>query len=66
MFALLAHNKALTPVAPLVESEPIPELVAQLSQEVYNTDLLPLLVSNIAKFEFEVQSHEICKPLRSQ
>ncbi|KAJ3056826.1 mo25 protein [Rhizophlyctis rosea] len=37
------------------ESEPIPELVAQLSQEVYNTDLLPLLVSNIAKFEFEAK-----------
>ncbi|TPX33034.1 hypothetical protein SmJEL517_g03979 [Synchytrium microbalum] len=37
------------------ESEPIPELVAQLSQEVYNSDLLTLLVTNIAKFDFEAK-----------
>ncbi|KAJ3292957.1 mo25 protein [Borealophlyctis nickersoniae] len=37
------------------ESDPVPELVAQLAQEVYNSDLLPLLVGNIAKFEFEAK-----------
>ncbi|KAI3657813.1 hypothetical protein MP638_001952 [Amoeboaphelidium occidentale] len=37
------------------ESEPVPELVSQLSQEVYQNDLLQLLVSNISKFEFEAK-----------
>ncbi|KAJ3068525.1 mo25 protein [Quaeritorhiza haematococci] len=37
------------------ENDPSPELVAQLSQEVYNNDLLPLLVTNISKFEFEAK-----------
>ncbi|KAJ3189146.1 Calcium-binding protein 39 [Gaertneriomyces sp. JEL0708] len=37
------------------ESDPIPEQVAQLSQEVYNNDLLPALVQNISKFEFEAK-----------
>ena len=36
------------------ESEPSPELVAQLSQEVYQNDLLQLLVQNIQRFDFEV------------
>ncbi|KAI9101235.1 Mo25-like protein [Phlyctochytrium arcticum] len=37
------------------ESEPVPEQVAQLSQEVYNNDMLPSLVQNISKFEFEAK-----------
>ncbi|KAI8807194.1 Mo25-like protein [Cladochytrium replicatum] len=37
------------------ENDPVPELVAQLSQEVYNSDLLPSLVKNIAKFDFEAK-----------
>lgn len=35
--------------------EPAPELVAQLAQETYNTDLLHLLVQSIALFEFEAR-----------
>lgn len=31
----------------------MPELVAQLAQETYNTDLLLHLVKNLARFEFE-------------
>jgi len=37
------------------EVEPQPELVAQLAQETYNTDLLLLLVTHIAQFEFEAR-----------
>ncbi|KAL1924992.1 uncharacterized protein VTP21DRAFT_4646 [Calcarisporiella thermophila] len=37
------------------DHDPIPEQVAQLSQEVYNNDLLQLLVLNIARFEFEAR-----------
>ncbi|KAF9578705.1 Calcium-binding protein 39, partial [Lunasporangiospora selenospora] len=36
-------------------NEPVPEIVAQLSQEVYSNNLLQLLVDNIAKFEFEAK-----------
>jgi hypothetical protein len=36
------------------DSEPVPELVAQLSQETYNADLLSLLITNMGLFEFEV------------
>ena len=36
-------------------SEPAPELLAQLAQETYNTDLLLLLVLNISRFEFEAR-----------
>lgn len=35
--------------------DPTPELIAQLAQETYNTDLLHLLVQNIARFEFEAR-----------
>lgn len=38
----------------ILENDPIPELVAQLSQEFYNNDVLQLLVLNIWRFEFEV------------
>ncbi|PFH48065.1 hypothetical protein AMATHDRAFT_66277 [Amanita thiersii Skay4041] len=37
------------------EVEPQPELVAQLAQETYTTDLLLLLVLHIARFEFEAR-----------
>ncbi|KAJ3126675.1 Calcium-binding protein 39 [Nowakowskiella sp. JEL0407] len=37
------------------ESDPVPEFVAQLAQEVYSADLLPLLAQNIQKFEFEAR-----------
>ena len=36
------------------EQEPNPELVSQLSQEIYQNDLLQLLVQNLSKLEFEV------------
>ncbi|KAJ3196328.1 hypothetical protein HDU82_001813 [Entophlyctis luteolus] len=36
-------------------SDPSPELVAQLSHEIYNNDILPLLVANMSKFEFEAK-----------
>lgn len=38
-----------------IQTDPLPELVAQLAQETYNTDLLHLLVANIARFEFEAR-----------
>lgn len=37
------------------ESEPNRELVAQLAQETYNTDLLLWLTNNMAKLEFEAK-----------
>ncbi|KDR73132.1 hypothetical protein GALMADRAFT_72611 [Galerina marginata CBS 339.88] len=37
------------------DGEPAPELVAQLAQETYNTDLLLLLVQSISRFEFEAR-----------
>ncbi|KJA17682.1 hypothetical protein HYPSUDRAFT_46160 [Hypholoma sublateritium FD-334 SS-4] len=37
------------------DGEPAPELLAQLAQETYNTDLLLLLVLNISRFEFEAR-----------
>ncbi|KAJ1974754.1 conidiophore development protein hyma [Dimargaris verticillata] len=36
------------------ENEAAPDQVAQLSQETYKYDLLPLLVANLGRFEFEV------------
>ncbi|KAI8611586.1 Mo25-like protein [Chytriomyces sp. MP71] len=36
-------------------ADPIPELVAQLSHEIYNSEVLPLLVSNLSKLEFEAK-----------
>ncbi|KAJ3763925.1 Mo25-like protein, partial [Lentinula raphanica] len=35
------------------DGDPLPEVVAQLAQETYNTDLLHYLVQNMARFEFE-------------
>lgn len=37
------------------ENEPQQEQVAQLAQEVYNQDVLQLLVTNIGRFEFEAR-----------
>lgn len=37
------------------ENEPQPDQVAQLAQEVYNNDVLQLLVQNIWRFEFEAK-----------
>ena len=37
-----------------LDSEPVPDQVAQLAQEVYNSDLLQGLATNMAKLEFEV------------
>ncbi|KAM6495203.1 mo25 protein [Amanita muscaria] len=37
------------------ESEPQPELVAQLAQETYNADLLLVLVQHISRLEFEAR-----------
>lgn len=36
-------------------ADPAPELIAQLAQETYNTDVLYLLVLNVARFEFEAR-----------
>jgi calcium binding protein 39 len=36
-------------------TDPLPELVAQLAQEAYSTDLLLYLVSNLSRFEFEAR-----------
>ena len=33
--------------------------VAQLSQEVYNSDLLPMLVQNVSKIDFEVKMWQV-------
>jgi hypothetical protein len=38
-----------------IDTDPSPELVAQLSQEVYNTDLLLHLVKHMALLEFEAK-----------
>ncbi|TRM59011.1 Mo25-like protein [Schizophyllum amplum] len=35
------------------DGDPLPELVAQLAQETYNTDLLHVLVQNMGRLEFE-------------
>lgn len=37
------------------ENDPQPEIIAQLSQEVYANDILQLLVLHIWRFEFEVR-----------
>lgn len=42
------------------ENDPQPDQVAQLAQEVYNNDLLQLLVQNIWRFEFEVSHIAVC------
>ena len=35
--------------------DPLPELVAQLAQETYSTDLLHYLITNLGRFEFEAR-----------
>lgn len=39
-----------------VEAEPQTELVAQLAQETYSSNLIPHLAANLAKFDFEVKN----------
>ncbi|ORZ37565.1 Mo25-like protein [Catenaria anguillulae PL171] len=39
------------------ETEPSPEIISALAQEVYNQDLLSLLIVNLQRFEFEVHHH---------
>lgn len=36
------------------DAEPQTELVAQLAQETYSSNLIPHLVTNLAKVDFEV------------
>lgn len=43
------------------EVEVSSEMVAQLAQEIYTNDVLPLLVLNIWRFEFEV-AHKARSP----
>ena len=38
-----------------LDSDPVPELVAQLAQEIYNTDLLVSMVQSIHVLEFEAR-----------
>jgi calcium binding protein 39 len=39
----------------VLDSDPVPELVAQLAQEIYKSDLLVLMVQTISKLEFEAR-----------
>ena len=39
----------------MTESDPQPELVAQLAQEMYSQDMLQILVANMYRYEFEVK-----------
>jgi len=41
--------------AALLENEPVPELVAQLAQEIYANDVLLHLSVDMAKLEFEAR-----------
>lgn len=41
------------------DSEPQTELVAQLAHETYNLHLIPLIVNNLAKFDFEVSIESV-------
>lgn len=43
----------------IIDHDPSADLVAQLAQEVYRTDLLQSLVLNIQKFEFEVKYNKL-------
>jgi hypothetical protein len=37
------------------DTDPVPELVAQLANETYNSELLLALVTNIGRFDFEAR-----------
>ncbi|KAA1472610.1 mo25 protein [Dentipellis sp. KUC8613] len=41
------------------DGDPVPELLAQLAQETYSTDLLYLLVVHIARFDFEARKDAV-------
>lgn len=36
------------------ESEPNQDQITQLANDIYGADLIPLLISNMSKLEFEV------------
>ncbi|VDP26150.1 unnamed protein product [Soboliphyme baturini] len=42
------------------DSEPQTELIAQLAQETYTTGLIPLLINNFTKFDFEATLLAVC------
>ncbi|CAD6579807.1 MAG: hypothetical protein CYPHOPRED_001013 [Cyphobasidiales sp. Tagirdzhanova-0007] len=62
-------SKTLTQVKTVLngdgESDPQPELVAQLAQEVYSNDMLQLVVANMYRYEFEARKDvaHICNNL---
>lgn len=43
----------------MLDSDPSPDQVAQLAQEIYNNDLLQALVLNIHKFDFEASTKHL-------
>jgi len=45
-----------------IETDPIPDQVQMLAQEVYTIDLLPLLANNMARLDFEVGPLVQCFP----
>lgn len=54
---LNASNLILTCIIPY--TEPVPELLAQLAQETYSTDLLYFLVLHIGRFDFEARKDAV-------
>lgn len=42
-----------------IETDPIPDQVQVLAQEVYSIDLLPLLANNLHRLDFEVNTHPL-------
>ena len=54
---LNASNLILTCI--ILYTEPVPELLAQLAQETYSTDLLYFLVLHIGRFDFEARKDAV-------
>ena len=44
------------------EHEPNPDNVAQLANEIYASGLIPLIITNLPRFEFEVTQHVMLSP----
>lgn len=57
----LSGSKALL-TARETETDPIPDQVQVLAQEVYAIDLLPLLANNLHRLDFEVNAPLPCLP----
>lgn len=55
---VVSRNPILT--ACQTETDPIPDQVQVLAQEVYAIDLLPLLANNLHRLDFEVNAPAIC------